>query len=124
MITIKKSPKIVNLSWGKIEVEGFTTFKDVKLFPGGCREWNWQETGTQHSPGIQYSDVQELLNNNAKIVILTRGVLGRLKVQKEVVEKLKSEGIIVHIFKTKEAVKLYNNLAKSEKVGALLHTTC
>lgn len=124
MITIKKSPKIVNLSWGKIEVEGFPAFKDVKLFPGGCREWNWQETGTQHSPGIQYSDVQELLINNAKIVILTRGVLGRLKVQKEVVKKLESEDIIVHIFKTKEAVKLYNNLAKSEKVGALLHTTC
>jgi hypothetical protein len=124
VITIKKSPKIVNLSWGKIEVEGFPAFKDVKLFPGGCREWNWQETGTQHSPGIQYSDVQELLINNAKIVILTRGVLGRLKVQKEVVKKLESEDIIVHIFKTKEAVKLYNNLAKSEKVGALLHTTC
>ncbi len=121
---MKKSPKIVNLSWGKIEVEGFNTFKDVKLFPGGCREWNWQETGTSHSPGIQFSDVQELLDNDAKVVILSGGVLGRLKVQKEVVEKLESNGFTVHILKTKEAIKLYNDLSKSEPVGALIHTTC
>ena len=121
---MKKSPKIVNLSWGKIEVEGFNTFKDVKLFPGGCREWNWQETGTSHSPGIQFSDVQELLDNNTKVIILSRGVLGRLKVQKEVIEKLESEGIVVHILKTKEAIKLYSELFDNEKVGALIHTTC
>lgn len=110
--------------WGKIEVEGFPSFKDVKLFPGSARVWNWQETGTEHFPGIQYSDVQELLDNNAKVVILSRGVLGRLKIQIGLTEKLESKGIIVHILKTKEAVKLYNDLSKSEKVGALIHTTC
>jgi len=118
------SPIITKLSWGKIEIDGNQVFKDVKLFPGGCREWNWQETGTSHSPGIQFSDVQELLDNGAKIIILSRGVLGRLKVQKEVVEKLESNGFTVHVLKTKEAVKLYNELLKTEKVGALIHTTC
>ena len=118
------SPKITKLSWGKIEIDGNQVFKDVKLFPGSCREWNWQETGTSHSPGIQFSDVQELLDNGAKVIILSRGVLGRLKVQKEVVEKLESNGFTVHVLKTKEAVKLYNELLKTEKVGALIHTTC
>ncbi len=118
------SPRVTKLSWGKIEIDGNLVFKDVKLFPGGCRKWNWRETGTSHSPGIQYSDVQELIDNGAKIVILSRGVLGRLKVQKEVVEKLESDGFIVHVLKTKEAVKLYNDLSNSEAVGALIHTTC
>ena len=118
------SPKITKLSWGKIEIDGNQEFKDVKLFPGGCREWKWRETGTEHSPGIQYSDVQELLDNGANTVILSRGVLGRLKIQKEVVEKLELEGITVHILKTKDTVKLYNKLLKTEKVGALIHTTC
>ena len=118
------SPKITKLSWGKIEIDGNKVFKDVKLFPGGCREWNWQETDTQHSPGIQFFDVQELLDNGAEIVVLSRGVLGRLKVQKEIVAKLESESIVVYILKTKEAVKLYNDLSKTEKVGALIHTTC
>ena len=118
------SPKITKLSWGKIEIDGNQEFKDVKLFPGGCREWNWRETGTEHSPGIQYSDIKDILDNGAITVILSRGVLGRLKVQKKVVEKLESEGIIVHIIKTNEAVKLYNKLLRTEKVGALIHTTC
>jgi len=118
------SPKITKLSWGKIEIDGNQEFKDVKLFPGGCREWNWRETGTEHSPGIQYSDVQELLDNGANTVILSRGVLGRLKVQKKVVEKLESEGMIVNIIKTNEAVKLYNKLLRTKKVRSLIHTTC
>ena len=118
------SPRITKLAWGKIEIDGNKVFKDVKLFPGGCREWNWQETGTNHSPGIQYSDIQELLDNSVKVVILSKGVLGRLKVQKGVVEMLKSAGIKVYVLKTRGAVKLYNELSKSKKVGALIHTTC
>lgn len=118
------SQKITKLSWGKIEINGSQVFKDVKLFPGGCREWIWQETGTNHSPGIQFSDVQELIENGSKVIVLSRGVLGRLKTQQELIEKLESEGFIVHYLKTKEAVRLYNELSRSEAVGALIHTTC
>ena len=124
MIMAQFSPRITKLLWGKIEIDGNQVFKDVKLFPGGYREWNWRETGTEHSPGIQYSDIQELLDNRVKVVILSKGVLGRLKVQKGVVEKLESAGLKVYALKTREAVKLYNELSKSKKVGALIHTTC
>jgi len=119
-----ESLKIIKLSWGRIEIEGNQVFRDVKLFPGGAMAWNWKDTGTKHSPGIQYSDVKELLDNGANVVILSRGVLGRLKVQKKLVEKLESEGTVVHVLKTKEAVKRYNKLIKTEKVGAVIHTTC
>ena len=47
-------------------------YKDAKLFPGGSREWNWRETGTEHVPGIQPADVQELLDHGAKVVVLSR----------------------------------------------------
>ncbi len=121
---MKESPIITKLCWGQIEIDGDQIYKDVKLFPGGCREWNWQETGTEHSPGIQYSDVQELLENGTKTVILSRGVLGRLKVQKKLIDKLEQDGIELHISKTNEAVKFYNKLSKNDGVGALIHTTC
>lgn len=117
-------PKISKFSWGKIELDGSQVFKDIKLFPGGYRKWDWQETGTQHSPGIQYSDARDLVENGAEEIILSRGVLGRLKVQKETINKLESDGIIVHVFRTKEAVNQYNKLSDTKKVGALLHTTC
>jgi hypothetical protein len=55
-------PRITHLSWGRIEVEGGRTFKDAKLWPGGVREWDWNETGTRHRPGVQPADVEELLD--------------------------------------------------------------
>jgi hypothetical protein len=67
-----RSPRIKNVSWGRLEVEGRAEpYKDAKLFPGGSREWNWQETGTGHSPGIQPTDVRELLDHSAKVVVLS-----------------------------------------------------
>ena len=39
------SPKILSHAWGKLEIEGFGQFKDVKLYPGGERLWDWRETG-------------------------------------------------------------------------------
>lgn len=118
------SPKITNLSWGRIEVENHSTFKDVKLSPKWVREWNWRETGTQHSPGIQYSDIKELLADQIDVIVLSRGVLGRLKVAKALIGHLESEGLEVHVHKTNKAVKIYNDLIISRKVGALIHTTC
>ena len=56
-----RSPRITQVSWGRLEVEGKAEpYKDAKLFPGGSREWNWLETQTSHRPGIQIADVQEL----------------------------------------------------------------
>ena len=118
------SPIITKLYWGKIEIDGYTPFKDVKLFPGGAKAWNWQETGTQHYPGVQYSDVEDLVNMGAKVIILSRGVLGRLKIQPDTINKLESKGIMVHVIKTKKAVELYNELRQTEIAGALIHTTC
>ena len=119
-----KSPKITKISWGNIEIDSSQVFKDVKLYPGGARAWNWNETGTRHSSGIQYSDVQELIENGAEEIILTKGVLGRLRVSQELVKQLETEGLKVHVLKTKAAVKLYDSLIKRKKIGALIHTTC
>jgi hypothetical protein len=68
----RKSPlRILKLDWGTIEIEGAGTFRDAKLFPGGAREWNWHETGTEHVPGIQPADVSELLDKGATTVVLS-----------------------------------------------------
>ncbi|MFU8773682.1 MAG: Mth938-like domain-containing protein, partial [Anaerolineales bacterium] len=99
-------------------------FKDVKLYPGGCREWDWRETGTDHKPGIQPADVEELLEKGSQIIVLSRGVYGRLKVAPDTLDYLRDRGIKVEVFKTPQAVKHYNQLSESENVGALIHSTC
>ena len=121
----ERSPRIINISWGHLEVEGQALpYKDAKLFPGGSREWQWGETGTSHNPGIQPSDVEEILEHGAKVIVIAKGDFGRLAVKKETLQMLKERGIPVHVHKTKKAVQLYNELAEKEKVGALIHSTC
>jgi hypothetical protein len=123
--TANRSPRINHVSWGRLEVEGKAEpFKDAKLFPGGSREWNWRETGTSHKPGIQIADVQELLVQGAKVVVLSRGMAECLHVPRETLEFLKERKIPVHVLPTQHAVALYNKLAQTQAVGGLFHTTC
>ena len=125
MQSSNRSPRITDVSWGKLEVEGKAgPYKDAKLFPGGSCEWNWRETGTSHKPGIQIADVQELLEHGAKIVVLSRGMAECLHVPSETLEFLEQRQITVHVLPTQYAVSLYNKLAQSEAVGGLFHTTC
>src|SRR5499427_4765114 len=69
----ERSPRILDLSRGHMQVEGIGTGKDFKLYPGGGRAWGWAETGTRHSPGIQPADVEELLAHGATSVVLSLG---------------------------------------------------
>jgi hypothetical protein len=124
MIANKQSPRITEVSWGSVKVEGQGQYKDAKLYPGGSREWNWRETGTNHTPGVQPADVQELLENGAKVIVLSTGHNERLKVKSETINLLKEKDIAVHVLPTDQAVKKYNDLRTRQPVGALIHSTC
>lgn len=126
MNTLKKaSPQIIHFEWGVTQVEGYDEpFKDVKLFPGGARAWDWSETGTRHIPGIQPDDVQELLDNGAETIILSKGVHERLQTCPETLDMLENQGLVVEILQTEQAVERYNELCASMAVGALIHSTC
>jgi hypothetical protein len=118
------SPRITGFSWGRLEIDDDRSFKDAKLFPGGAREWNWRETGTAHDPGIQPADVEELLEHGADVVVLSKGVMERLRICPETLEMLKNRGVAAHVLQTEEAVRLYNELQRKRRVGGLFHSTC
>lgn len=121
------SPQIADISWGQVDVETNgqrTSYKDAKLWPGGSRAWDWNETGTSHSPGIQPADVKELVDHGAQAVVLSRGMHQRLKVKPETLEWLEDHDVETHVLETKQAVERYNELADSTPVGALIHSTC
>ena len=120
-----RSPRVTHLSWGRLEVEGADgTFKDAKLFPGGARAWDWRETGTNHEPGIQPADVEELLEHGATAVVLSKGFDERLRVTGDALRMLEDRGVSAHVRQTEEAIRLYNELRETERVGALIHSTC
>ncbi len=119
-----RSPLITRISWGHMEVEGLGSGKDFKLYPGGGRVWDWRETNTEHVPGIQPADVQELIDNGSRVVVLSRGIQLRLQTCPETLQLLNQRGIRVHVEETNAAAELYNGLAETELVGGLFHSTC
>ncbi|WP_432991437.1 Mth938-like domain-containing protein [Dactylosporangium sp. CA-233914] len=121
---VPASPRIRSVSWGSITVEGFGDFKDVKIWPGGAREWDWNETATRHFPGIQPADVEELLAAGATVVVLSRGMQERLGVPAQTLARLERAGVEVHVAETKAAVRRYNELAGTAAVAGLFHSTC
>ena len=123
-IDLNRSPRIFDLSWGRMEVEGLGVGKDFKLFPGGGRLWEWGLSGTAHEPGIRRRDVDDLLIYGSTVVVLSRGMELHLQVPQETVEYLEAKSIVVHVAETREAVRIYNELAETTPVGGLFHSTC
>jgi len=99
-------------------------FKDVKLWPGGGREWDWNETGTRHAPGIGPADVDELVDHGVEVVVLGCGMQGALQVSPETLKHLADRGLEVHVYRSEQAADLYNRLRVSAQVGGLFHSTC
>jgi hypothetical protein len=120
----KRSPRIFRVSWGRMEVEGLGAGKDFKLYPGGGRAWDWAETGTRHSPGIQPADVEELVALGATTVVLSRGMNKRLRVRPDTCRYLEERSVRVHVAETREAVGIYNDMIDSTLVAGLFHSTC
>ena len=107
-----------------MEVEGLGVGKDFKLYPGGGRAWDWAETGTRHSPGIQRADVEELVARGATTVVLSRGMNKRLHVRPDIRRYLEQRSVAVHVAETREAVEIYNDLTDGTLVAGLFHSTC
>ena len=120
----KSSPTIESIKKGQLSTSEGETYKDAKLYPGGSRAWDWNETGTHHRPGIQPADVEELLENGAEIVVLSKGYHERLQVCDKTKEMLEKNDIEYYILDTDAAVETYNKLCNEHPTGALIHSTC
>jgi hypothetical protein len=120
-----KSPRILRVSWGHMEVEGLGVGKDLKLFPGGGEPWDWNESRMQHIPGILPGDIEELLQRGCEEIVLSRGMLQALHASPEALLLLEEREVPFYLEETRVAVALSNRLAREGKrVGGLFHSTC
>ena len=119
------SPRILSHAWGELHVDGLGRYCDVKLWPGGGREWDWTETGTHHQPGTQPTDLNELLTYEPAVVVLSRGRELKLEACPETLQLLRTLDIQVIFEETSIAISKYNDLAGGDtRVAALIHSTC
>jgi hypothetical protein len=77
-----------------------------------------------HSPGIQPADVEELVARGATTVVLSQGMNKQLHVHPGTCRYLDERSVTVHVAETREAVKIYNDLAERALVAGLFHSTC
>ncbi|XP_071370020.1 mth938 domain-containing protein-like [Centroberyx affinis] len=120
------SPEIASVSWGQMKVKGCSsTYKDCKVWPGGSRSWDWSETGTQHSPGVQPADLEEVLKVGVDTLVIGRGMREALQVPSSTLDFVSQKGVEVRVLQTEKAVAEYNNLVgQGAKVGGVFHSTC
>ena len=119
---------ISHISWGRMDVtvEGkIYQFKDCKVWPGGAVTWDWSITGTHHRPGIQPADIEEILEQDIEVMVLSKGRALMLRTCPETEHLLQVRGIEYHIKETKQAVALFNHLTlEGKRVGGIFHSTC
>ncbi|XP_002733993.1 mth938 domain-containing protein-like [Saccoglossus kowalevskii] len=119
------SPLIKSFSWGKMDVED-TTYKDCKVWPGGSETWDWGKTGTHHSPGVQVTDLKDILEKGVDVLVIGNGVNQALGVPQATLNYVKDKHVEAVVLQTEKAVQKYNSLVKggSKKVGGIFHSTC
>ncbi|XP_041088775.1 mth938 domain-containing protein [Polyodon spathula] len=120
------SPEIASLSWGHMKVRGCSaSYKDCKVWPGGSRAWDWRETGTEHHPGVQPADLEEVLKKGVETLVIGRGMSEALQVPSATLDYIKKQGVEAKVLQTEKAVREYNTLAaQGNKVGGVFHSTC
>ncbi len=57
-------------------------------------------------------------------MVLSKGFNERLRVTPDALRMLEDRGVSAHVRQTEEAIRLYNELRETERVGALIHSTC
>jgi hypothetical protein len=111
---------IDNYSFGKIVINNKTYTSDVIVYPDRVDAAWWRREG--HT--LQEIDLSDIVAANPDILIIGTGHSGVMQVPERTKSFLASKGINFYIVKTGEAVKLFNNQFKGEKVIGALHLTC
>ena len=68
--------------------------------------------------------MEELLAHGATVVVLSLGMNRRLQVDPHTLDYLAGRSVTVHAAETREAVRIYNDLAQDAPVAGLFHSTC
>ena len=82
------------------------------------------QTRTRHDPGIQAADFADLVTAKPDVVILSRGVDLVLQVPQVTIDFARSYAATVLVLQSEQAVAEYNRRITSERVVALIHSTC
>lgn len=110
---------IESFSFGRITIHGRTYYNDVVIYPDHVQDEWWRDEGHR----LTREDVDKILTKKPDILMIGTGY-GGLKVPKETEDYTRSIKIKLIVNKTEEICRIFNELAKSNKVIAALHLSC
>jgi hypothetical protein len=106
--------------FGHIVIDGKEFRSDVKIFPDRIEGNWWRASG--HT--LDVLDIQDILEQSPKLLIIGTGSAGVLKVPENTVKVIKDRGIELIIERTTEACNIYNEYKNKNEVIAAFHLTC
>jgi hypothetical protein len=112
--------KVEHYSFGLIKLNGQEFRHDVIVYGDFVKKW-WRKEGHR----VQVEDVEDILRLRPEMVVIGTGYYGVVRVDREVIEKLRDEGIDVICEESRKAVETYNKLLEEgKKVALAIHLTC
>lgn len=112
--------KVEHYSFGSITIDGRTYTSDVIIYPERVDASWWRKEG--HNLNIV--DLKDVLKAKPDVLLVGTGSSGLMKVPKETLSHLESNGIEVQVLRTAEAVEVFNRFQSERKVIAAFHLTC
>jgi hypothetical protein len=108
-------------SFGSMVIDGKRYGSDLVIYPDGRVADAWRrKEGHRLSP----QDISKLINSNPQVIVAGTGMSGQVHLDKTLEAYLTAKGIELVADATPSAVRRYNTMAKTRRVGACFHLTC
>ena len=110
-------PKITNISFGSIDINGRKYDTDIVVF------WDGEVLERERSHNFSQRELMDILLKEPEVVIIGTGIVGHVKIDKEALDYAKLNNVTLIVKTTKEAAKEFNELVRKKKVAALFHVS-
>lgn len=111
---------IDSYSFGKMVIDGKTYTTDLIIYPDRVDASWWRKEGHY----LQKTDLAGIVESGPEVLVIGTGNMGVMHVPEDTISYLQSKGMEVHIGKSGNAVKVFNELAGTRKVLGAFHLTC
>ena len=112
---------IETCSFGSIVIDGKSYTSDLLIYPDGHVMDSWTR---KNGHRLSKDDISSLIESGPEIIIAGTGVSGLVKPERELEGLLSLKAIKFIPAPNQQAIRFYNELLSTKKVGACFHLTC
>jgi hypothetical protein len=112
---------ITSCSFGVIVIKGRQYTSDLIIYPDGYVEDSWYR---RKGHGLSLDDISKLIESKPEVIIAGTGVSGLMRPEPGLDKLLLNKGIRFIAQPNQKAMKIYNELSSTKRVGACFHLTC